>query len=235
MAIYLQGLPPGDDRVELSFEQIEKVLGNSLPPFGLQSSVNWWSNDSVGHVQSRQWLDVGWRVASINMTSQLIRLARIRERQRWYIDFYGALYAMLETRAQFPLKDNALNGVSWFVVSDAPHEGRPVGTFGFSFARANRFRVELYIDTGDREANKQIYNSLFAQKKDIEAAFGTPLSWERLDDRRASRITMYFPGSITDSPEKLSDLRTQALDAMIRFEQVLRKPVTQAHDIAFPG
>lgn len=74
---------------------------------------------------------------------------------------------------------------------------------GASFTQGQQVRVELYIDTGEIEQNKQLYDALLDQKEEIELAFGQPLTWERLDHRRASRVGIYRTGSIEDSAEEL--------------------------------
>jgi hypothetical protein len=50
--------------------------------------------------------------------------------------------------------------------------------------------AELYIDRGKNSdsENKAIYDQLAAHREEIEKAFGGPLSWERLDAKRACRI-----------------------------------------------
>lgn len=67
---------------------------------------------------------------------------------------------------------------------------------GVSFAANGKLRSECYIDTGQADSTKSIFDGLIARKDAIEAAFGGPLSWERLDDRRASRIATYGEGSV---------------------------------------
>lgn len=49
---------------------------------------------------------------------------------------------------------------------------------------------ELYIDRGrkGRDENKQIFAILHGSRAEIEAAFGGPLEWQPLDDKRACRI-----------------------------------------------
>lgn len=54
-----------------------------------------------------------------------------------------------------------------------------------------RLRAEVYLDTGERETTKSLFDDLVADKVGIELAVGTELQWERLDEKRASRIATY--------------------------------------------
>ena len=47
-------------------------------------------------------------------------------------------------------------------------------------------RAEIYIDIGDKEKNKEIFDNLLSKKDKIEKLFGESLTWERLDNRRAA-------------------------------------------------
>jgi len=60
-----------------------------------------------------------------------------------------------------------------------------------AFRAGDRFSCELYIDTGNKEQNKKLFDILFEQKDAIENKLGV-LSWERLDDRKACRIADYI-------------------------------------------
>ncbi|QLB14159.1 hypothetical protein A6B39_01185 [Mannheimia granulomatis] len=53
----------------------------------------------------------------------------------------------------------------------------------------NSIRVELYINDQDKETNKKLFDALYAFHTEINSNFGTPLNWERLDDRKASRVS----------------------------------------------
>jgi len=85
--------------------------------------------------------------------------------------------------------------------------------------------VELYIDRGkDADAeNKTIFDQISANKPAIERAFGGPLSWERLDGKRACRIRAKLPkGGYRAEEAKWPTLQDEAIQAMIRFEKALR-------------
>jgi hypothetical protein len=50
-------------------------------------------------------------------------------------------------------------------------------------------RAELYIGKPDAEENTRIFNSLLANKVNIEQAFGDSLFWDSLDHRKSCRIS----------------------------------------------
>lgn len=49
-------------------------------------------------------------------------------------------------------------------------------------------RAEIYINTGDKDRNKQIFDYFHSNKDAIEAKYGEPLTWQRLDDKITCRI-----------------------------------------------
>jgi hypothetical protein len=97
----------------------------------------------------------------------------------------------------------------------------------FQFVAGKNFgRVELYIDRGDKEENKQIFDDLSSQKAMIEKVFGNAFTWERLDDARASRIKSEIPGNIFDETQWPSLIEFMT-DAMVRMESSLKEPLAQ--------
>lgn len=88
----------------------------------------------------------------------------------------------------------------------------------------NKSGVELYIDRGkeSKEENKHIFDQLFASKDSIEESFGDPIDWERLDERRASRIRKQFQlGGFIDE-DNWPDIQSAMIDAMDRLDKALR-------------
>lgn len=80
--------------------------------------------------------------------------------------------------------------------------------------------VEFYIDRGDAAENKSIFDQLHERKDRIEMAFGGPLSWERLDTKRACRIKHTIdPGGYRNTESEWPAIHTAMIDAMTKLEQ----------------
>lgn len=84
--------------------------------------------------------------------------------------------------------------------------------------------VELYIDRGrrGRDENKRIFDLLQASRHEIEAAFGGPLEWERLDDKRASSIRWIQPAAYGLAEEDWPSATAAQADAMVRMVEAMR-------------
>lgn len=85
--------------------------------------------------------------------------------------------------------------------------------------------VELYIDTGDEVDNKQIFDALISKRNEVESAFGAPLTWDRLDEKRASRVRFVMQGGgLRDGEEGWPRIQDAMIDAMDRLAKAV-KPV----------
>ena len=100
--------------------------------------------------------------------------------------------------------------------------------YAASFAHGGRVRVEIYIDFGDAERNKAIFDILRDNRDRLEASFGEPLEWERLDDRRASRIAVYRPGSIEEPNSEIESIKQWMVARLLRFRGAFQEPVKRA-------
>jgi hypothetical protein len=82
-------------------------------------------------------------------------------------------------------------------------------------------RVEFYIRRSEAATNKRIFDELAKHKDEIEAAFGEPLSWERLDTRIASRLGYYFHVGHKSDESEWPEIHEKMVDAMIRLEKAI--------------
>jgi len=109
--------------------------------------------------------------------------------------------------------------------------GTGAGKSGLAFnyvARQHEAYVELYIDRrkDSEEENKAIFDQLMNHKESIEAVFGGPLEWQRLEGKRACRIkkTISLGGYLDE--DKWSEVHEAMIDTMMRLEKAL-KPYIQ--------
>jgi hypothetical protein len=102
---------------------------------------------------------------------------------------------------------------------------------GFNYAIVKEYGiVELYIDRGDAVENKRIFDLLLSHKETIERAFGGPLSWERLDTKRACRIKQVIELGGYRSPEsQWPEIQTEMVNMMSKLEIALKPALETLH------
>ena len=106
-------------------------------------------------------------------------------------------------------------------------------SWGGAFTASGQFRVELYVDTGDGAENKSAFDQLQNESAAIEAELGEQLTWERLDNRRASRVFAHRDGSVESPGPVLEQHKQWAVDLTPRFRDVFA-PRIQVLDLDTP-
>lgn len=143
------------------------------------------------------------------------------ERHKLRYDFWKSL--LERSKQKTNLHGNISPGTANWIGS-----GSGVRGLGFNYAVTYKFgQAELYIDRGKDcdEENKRIFDELQSHKAEIEKDFGDKLRWERLDDRRASRISKRIDYAGLGDNEKWSKLQDDMIDAMVRLEKALKKHI----------
>jgi CBS domain-containing protein len=207
--------------IRVRFQDIETLLGETLPPSAIEHQ-SWWENDYIVNKQSLSWLQAGWRVEDVDLSAGEVTFHRTDDvlRQLFFADLVARLKAARPdiTRAEKVLPQ------SWWEFG--------AGRSGFAFAWAFTYdlykkpvlRVELYIDTRDREENNLVFSTLLNQREIIEHEIDSVLNWQQLDDtkRCACRISLTRPAKITDPPEELEQAKQWAVDTMLKFVDAFR-------------
>ena len=133
-------------------------------------------------------------------------------------EFWSKLLPIISVKT--PLFQNINPGVYHWIGA-----GSGVRGLGLNFAAAKSYgRAELYIDRGEREENKRIFDELYEIKAEIEKHFGSELIWERLDDKRACRIKSETEGNVFDK-DTWDEMIAFMVDAMMRLEIALKEPL----------
>ncbi len=78
--------------------------------------------------------------------------------------------------------------------------------------------VEFYIND-----NKALFDRLYEQKDEIEQQLGIPVVWDRLDNKKASRIKHYIDGLTFDDHSNYDQLINASIDAAIRMRDVFKQ------------
>ncbi|GAA5531041.1 DUF4268 domain-containing protein [Herpetosiphon gulosus] len=222
LAQWLRSQPRKTDRVPLSFEQIEQIIESPLPESARKHRA-WWANDSHAHVQSISWLAADWKVSYINMDQEMVTFSRIHEREQAYIDFFSRFVAELGARDKrfLPMSPN---GTSWITVARIKAQQRSIAVLNAQFTRTSFFRLELYIDTENEALNTAMYEALWQlylpKMAKLTARIGTAPEWDAMPGRRAARVTVSHPGSITANKEKLAKIRQWGVETMVVFHQL---------------
>ena len=94
--------------------------------------------------------------------------------------------------------------------------------FGFLITK-NYAGIELGISGGTQEENKKIYDYFYSYKDEIENSFGDKLCWERLDNKKMSRISYKLEEVSVYDKEDWNKMMDFMEINMIKFEKTLRK------------
>lgn len=90
-------------------------------------------------------------------------------------------------------------------------------------------RVEMYIDLGKggEQRTKAAFEALHDQREAIELAFGSPLFWQPLPEKRSCRIYAVVEGGWKTPEDGWPDLQDRFIDAMVRLERAFKLPVAR--------
>lgn len=77
--------------------------------------------------------------------------------------------------------------------------------------------VELYV-----RDNKDLFDHLFEHKDKIESKLGFSMHWERLDDKKASRIKSYIPGLNFNKQGNYPELMNQVIERVVKIRDVFK-------------
>lgn len=107
--------------------------------------------------------------------------------------------------------------------------GSGVGGAPFCFVVTKSYAgVEIYINKGAQEENKRIFDELCIKKDSIENIYGSKLTWERLDNRKSSKITDRIYDVDIYNYEDWDKIIEFLCDAMVKFEKALKEELRKA-------
>ena len=101
--------------------------------------------------------------------------------------------------------------------------GSGMSGVGFNFVVGRNYaRAEVYMSRSNAEENKFIYDELHKLKDDIETDFEESLEWERLDNKKASRIKSELGNVSLYNKEDWDKMIAFMIDSMARMEKAFK-------------
>jgi hypothetical protein len=100
---------------------------------------------------------------------------------------------------------------------------------GFAYSLVIRMedaQAEFYIDHGEADENKRLFDIFLNKKTEIEEKFGSSLDWQRLDDRKPCRIRYLVHGLGLADQNRWPELQDKLINSIIQLEKVM-KPILQ--------
>jgi hypothetical protein len=100
------------------------------------------------------------------------------------------------------------------------------GVIFSSVATGDYIRIELCISGRTQEENKQIYDFLYQRKSQIESDFGQPMEWERMDDKRMSRVKFEFQNVDVFNEGNWDNMISMMTKVVPDFERSMKKVIS---------
>jgi len=92
--------------------------------------------------------------------------------------------------------------------------------YAVNFCKDARLRTEIYIDFGDKDKNKALFDHLKDHFQNNKVNINETLEWERLDNKKACRISIYRDGKIDDNEDDLEEYRKWAIERLLKLKKV---------------
>ncbi len=86
-------------------------------------------------------------------------------------------------------------------------------------------RVEVYFSSNNQETNKRLFDHLLTKKEKIEKEFGKTLEWQRLNDKRASRICYTIEGYGLKDKEHWEEMQNTLVREMYNLRNAFQDEI----------
>lgn len=147
---------------------------------------------------------------------EIISKEKIQTRHIIRINFWTRLIETMNKKSELfknisPSKDN------WISC------GSGVSGISYSFVVTSSYaRIELWINKGSQEENKEFFDNIYAYKNSIEESFGDELVWQRLNEGKGSRIAYILENVDVFNEEYWDEMINFMTTNMIKFEKIMK-------------
>lgn len=137
-------------------------------------------------------------------------------RQARYHAFWTRWMELLQTERPGWSRATRAPRDSWYSMTT----GTTSASFYTSFTRRG-LSSELVFESPDPELNTERYNELLAKKSEMELAYGGPLDWQELPDRKSTRVADYLPDADVAAADRWDEYLAWLMDRHSRLRLAL--------------
>ena len=85
---------------------------------------------------------------------------------------------------------------------------------------SSKASVYLWVQSGNDDWNRRVFNMLQTEQQPVEAEFGGALEWDNGDTLDCPQVYVYRDGSIDSSEDELEEIREWMRENLVRFREV---------------
>ena len=142
----------------------------------------------------------------------------LNDSQVYWLEFWNQFNEVIDKRGK-PFNTHKASTDCWYTVA--------VGSSQCHISidlvnKEHKIRVRLWIAD-----NKDLYDKLLSHKDEIETAVGEPLSWNRLDGKKAASISLNFSGLDFKKQDNYADLMNTTVDKVIILKNAISPFLSQ--------
>lgn len=137
----------------------------------------------------------------------------LNETQRYRLEFWTQFNDVLESKGK-PFNKRKASTDHWYSVAIGSSEASITIDL---VNKEHKVRVGLWITD-----SKELFDSLYAKKDQIEASLDFALSWYRLDDKKASSVCTYIPGLDFKAQQNYPQLMNKIIDLVIKMRNAFK-------------
>lgn len=189
-----------------------KVKCIKVTPYKLEDKIILGTEQIIPIIEAEEYLV---KIAN-KKQEELISKEKQQTRYTTRIKFWTRLLEEMNKKSNLfknisPSKDN------WIAC------GSGYGGIAYQFVVTRNYaRIELWINRGPQEENKEIFDHFYDHRGEIELSFGDELDWERLDEGKGSRVGYTLEDVSVYIEEDWNKMISFMTEEMIKFEKSLK-------------
>ncbi len=148
------------------------------------------------------------------MVKEVSKNTELNESQTCRLEFWNMFNDLIDERGK-PFNKHKASTDHWYTVA----VGSSKCHISIDLVNIeNRIRISLWIPD-----SKELFDKLSLEKEQIEKEADMQFDWDRIDDKKASKICTYINGLNFEKQDNYKDLMNKIIDYVIIFKKVFSK------------